>query len=104
MMGIFIHSLTYILDTLCFCVGGGGASSCGGSEPKTSQNGDLAGEGFPEILMGWLRSGAASLMCQELEYMCTSGTERQGMNTGSDFPNKGVYYNPLIVDLGMCTC
>lgn len=37
-MGIFIHSLTYILDTLCFCVGGGGASSCGGSEPKTSQD------------------------------------------------------------------
>lgn len=27
-----------------------------------------AGEGFPEILMGWLRFGAATLMCQELEY------------------------------------
>lgn len=26
------------------------------------------------------------------------------MKQGLDFPNKGVYYNPLIVDLGMCTC
>lgn len=75
MMGIFIHSLTYILDSLLFLwilhcsptenedkmfeYGRGGAAS--------PSPGEGFRYGFPEILMGWLRFEAASLMCQEFE-------------------------------------
>lgn len=70
--------------------------------------------GFPEILMGWLRSGAASLMCQEFVYIhCTLGTcgargeERDEHGLGFSKQRRlggWWYYNPLIVDFGVCTC